>query len=71
MEAKATTRAKRMTKQEFLAESDRLLREAQGFLEVARQTREKGRHLAEEADQLRASLRERLLCGKDQSPGSS
>ncbi len=44
MESKTLTGAKRMTRKEFLAEFDRLLKEAQGFLDEARRSAERSQN---------------------------
>jgi hypothetical protein len=64
MEARTLRGAKRMTRKEFFEESDRLLKEAQGFLEAARRDREEGRRIAAENQRLLEELEKRVLCGK-------
>ena len=65
MKTTVLTDPNRMSKKEFLAEADRLMSETRGFLDEARQMREKSRPVVEETERLRAILRERLLCGKE------
>lgn len=65
MEAKTLKGAKRMTRKEFWAESDRLLKEAQGFLEEARRSTERSQQLQKKNDQTMEELEHRLLCGKN------
>ena len=64
MESKTLTGAKRMTRKEFWAESDRLLKEAQGFLEEAKLSNEESERIAEKTRLVQEDLR-RLLCGKN------
>ena len=65
MESKTLTGAKRMTRKEFWAESDRLLKEAQGFLAEARRSTERSRQLAEKNERSMEELEHRLSCGKN------
>ena len=64
MDAKILSGGKRMTRQEFWAESDRLLKEAQGFLEEAKRNSEESERIAEKTRLVQEDLR-RLLCGKN------
>jgi len=64
MEAKPLTGARRMTRQEFWAESDRLLKEAQGFLEEARRDTEETRKIAAENRRLLEELEQQISCGR-------
>jgi hypothetical protein len=63
MNTKTLTGAKRMTRKEFWAESDRLLKEAQGFLEEAKRNSEESERIAQKTRLVQEDLR-RLLCGK-------
>jgi hypothetical protein len=69
MEARTLRGAKRMTRKEFFEESDRLMYETRAFLDDARRRREESRPLVQDTEQLRASLRKRLLCGKESVSG--
>lgn len=62
METKPATGAKRMSKKEFLAESARLLREAEGFLDKARRHTENTRLIGKETDQRLDELERRIQC---------
>lgn len=63
MESKTLSGAKRMTRKEFWAESDRLLKEAQGFLEEAKRDSEESERIAAKTRLVQEELRQ-LLCGK-------
>ena len=65
MDAKILSGGKRMTRQEFWAESDRLLKEAQGFLQEARRNTEESRAIAAENRRLLEALEQQLSCGKN------
>ena len=65
MNTKVVSTPKRMTRKEFFAESDRLLEEAQGFLEDAKRNREEGEAIREKSQRIMKELREKLLCGKE------
>lgn len=65
MRTKVEAVTPRMSKKEFLAESDRLLREAQSFLNEARRNSESSRRVGAQTDQLLKELEQRLLCGKN------
>ncbi|MDQ3813980.1 MAG: hypothetical protein M3347_08515 [Armatimonadota bacterium] len=65
MEAKPLSGGKRMTRQEFWAESDRLLKEAQGFLEEAKRNAEESRKIRRENQRMIEELRQQFSCGKN------
>ena len=64
MDAKLLSGAKRMTRKEFWAESDRLLKEAQGFLVEAKRDSEESERIAAKTRLVQEDLRH-LLCGKN------
>ena len=61
MDAKTLKGAKRMTRKEFWAESDRFLEEAQGFLAAARHSTEESRKIAAENQRLIEELEQQLF----------
>lgn len=65
MRTKTVDTAKRMTRKEFFAESDRLLEEAQGFLDDAKRNNEESRRIGESNQRKMAELERLLLCGKE------
>lgn len=64
MNVKTVHTAKRMTRKEFFAESDRLLEEARGFLDDARRNRAESEIIRERNQRTIQELKRDLLCGK-------